>query len=319
MTRAFGLLDTILWGSLYTCTSFFFFTSLSTFIDSCLVPLHLKISQKKTWKWVNYAVSWVHSTVSGSLGVLSLCLAPTLLEDVILGYSEIGYIACCLSYGYFFHDTLDLLHNLEEDKGNRELVIHHTFALTSATLVVFTKAYVGWGVIALLIEVHSSMLHARVLYKMYSGPSGSFVDSVYFTWIKYLNMVFFFVFRFAPLTYMAYTMWRDQASAPSLIIFLFMSLAVAIIYFLSILLFIRVFKSDFLTPPVSRTEKTFQAIKEGLVVPGVTPLPPPTLPTSQNSSMSSISSSTVSSFVDRGIQQHRRVNSRELTTPPVVN
>lgn len=70
MHRNYSLLDTILWGSLYSCTSFFFFTSLSTFIDSYLVPLHLRISQKKTWKWVNYGVSWVHSTVSGSLGVL---------------------------------------------------------------------------------------------------------------------------------------------------------------------------------------------------------------------------------------------------------
>lgn len=32
--------------------------------------------------------------------------------------------------GYFFHDTLDLIHNLEHDKGNHELVIHHTFVST---------------------------------------------------------------------------------------------------------------------------------------------------------------------------------------------
>lgn len=88
MIRNYNLLDTILWGSLYSCTSFFFFTSLSTFIDSCLVPLHLRISQKKTWKWVNYAVSWVHSTISGSLGVLRYD-PPALLVSYLLTFSSL--------------------------------------------------------------------------------------------------------------------------------------------------------------------------------------------------------------------------------------
>jgi len=85
-----SMMDTLLWGSLYSCTSFFFFTSLSTMIDSWIVPNHLRVSQKKTWKWVNYAVSWVHSTMSGCLGVLAIALAPTLLGDIVLGYSELG-------------------------------------------------------------------------------------------------------------------------------------------------------------------------------------------------------------------------------------
>ena len=145
-------------------------------------------------------------------------------------------------------------------------------ALTSASLVVFTKTYIGYGVIALLIELHSSALHSRVLFKMFFGPSISINDSKYYKWIKYLNMVFFFLFRFSALIYMSYGLWRDRLDVPNLGIYLFMALAVAVIFFLSILLFVRVFKSDFMTPaPV--TDKTFQAIKEGLVIPGVTPLP----------------------------------------------
>jgi hypothetical protein len=85
-------------------------------------------------------------------------------------------------------------------------------------------------------------------------------------------MVFFFLFRFSALIFMSYGLWRDRFSAPNLGIYLFMSLAVAVIFFLSILLFIRVFRSDFMTP-APQTDKTFQVIKEGLVIPGVTPLP----------------------------------------------
>ena len=288
--HGFNLLDTVLWGSLYTCTSFFFFTALSTSIDSCLVPLHLRISEKKTWKWVNYAVSWCHSTISGSLGVLSLALTPTLFENLIHGYSELAYIACCISYGYFFYDTLDLINNSDKDKGNPELVVHHSFALSSATLVVFTKTYVGYGVVALLIELHSSVLHSRVLYKMYFGPSGSATSSKYYIWIKYLNMVFFFLFRFAALIYLSYGMWRDWHTAPNTVIFAFMSLAIGIILFLSILLFIRVFRSDFMTL-VPMTDKSFEAFKEGLVVPQVNSTPPVSANITSNSSISSICSS----------------------------
>lgn len=161
-------------------------------------------------------------------------------------------------------------------------------ALTSATLVVFSKTYVAYGVIALLIELHSSVLHSRVLYKMYSGPSGSVTETKYYRWIKYMNMLFFFLFRFSALLYMAYGMWRDWESAQNVAVFLFMSLAIAIILFLSVLLFIRVFRSDFTTPPPV-TDKTFEAFKEGLVVPRVNH--GPTAPSlTSNSSICSISS-----------------------------
>ena len=180
--------------------------------------------------------------------------------------------------------------------------------MTSATLVVFTKTYVGYGIVALLIELHSSALHSRVLFKMYCGPSiVSMNDSKRYMLIKCLNMLFFFLFRFSALLYMSYGLWRDRFDIPNIGIYLFMSLAVAVILFLSILLFFRVFKSDFMTP-APQTDKTFQAIKEGLVIPGVTPLPKNNLLLANNYSKSSsgdanaakknISSSSVTSSSD---------------------
>jgi hypothetical protein len=120
-------MDTLLWGSLYSCTSFFFFTSLSTFIDSWCTPAHLRVSAKKTWKWVNYAVSWVHSTMSGCLGILAICLAPNILDNIITGYSELG-MHCATS--------------LIVGSGRKSLVysnsscISYLFSLTSSKLVV---------------------------------------------------------------------------------------------------------------------------------------------------------------------------------------
>jgi len=98
---------------------------------------------------------------------------------------------------------------------------------------------------------------------MYNGPAGNFQDNKYYRWIKNLNMVFFFLFRFSALIYISYALWRDYYQVPNLAIYLFLSLAVLVILFLSVLLFFRVFKSDFMTPD-PQTDKTFQAIKEGL-------------------------------------------------------
>lgn len=272
--RGYGLIDTILWSSLYTCTSFFFFTALSSFLDSYVLPDHLRQSQKKSWKWVNYAVSWVHSTLSGSLGVLCLCLTPSLLDNLILEYSETAYISICISYGYFLHDTLDIINNHDKDKANGELVIHHTFAITSAALVVYTKTYVAFTALALLIELHSSVLHSRVLFKMYHGASVDLNNSKCYTWIKMTNIVFFFLFRFSALFFNFYGLIRDYNSAPNMPIYYFLCLTTAVILFLSILLFKRVYQADFIDIKTSSLckapqDKVFQSVLKGDEAPSI--------------------------------------------------
>lgn len=161
--------------------------------------------------------------------------------------------------GYFFYDTLDLINNHDKDKGNAELVVHHAFALTSASLVVFTKTYVGYGVVALLIELHSSILHARVLMKMFLGISVN--ENVFFKTLQFINMIFFIIFRYGAIFYMLYGLYRDRGSAPSLGIYIFMISAISVICFLSCLLLLRVARSDFSrTANVPKIDTTFEKI-----------------------------------------------------------
>ena len=131
--------------------------------------------------------------------------------------------------------------------------------MTSATLVVFTKTYIGYGVIALLIELHSSILHSRVLMKMFLGISVN--QSIFFKILQIINMIFFMLFRFGAIFYMLYGLYRDRGSAPSLGIYIFMISAVSVICFLSCLLFLRVFRSDFSpSSNVPKVDTTFEKI-----------------------------------------------------------
>ena len=189
--------------------------------------------------------------------------------------------------GYFLHDTLDIINNHDKDKANSELVIHHTFAVSTAALIVYTRTYIGWSTIALLIELHSSILHTRVLFKMYYGSSIDLSTNKYYTWIKWINLVFFFLFRFSPLILMIYGLIRDYPSAPNLPIYCFLCLTAGVILFLSILLFKRVYQADFIdakicnaSKNISSTDKVFQSVIKNnetqnissIVVPGVSPL-----------------------------------------------
>lgn len=256
-----SLSNTVLWGILYSSISFSSFYTLNWIIYLYYVPDHLKANATKQWRWNNYAVSFVHSTLSGILALVCLVLYPELFRNIITGYSELGYFACCVSYGYFWYDTFDLVRNRDKDKGNSELVVHHGFALTSASLVVFTKTFVGFGATSLLIELHSCTLHMRVLLKMYQNSA----TSISYFILKFINMGTFFIFRFAAIFYLVYALFRDRYSAPVLGIYIFMSLALSAILFLSCLLLLRVVRGDFIT-------KRADSVKAPDVLFGITPL-----------------------------------------------
>lgn len=136
--------------------------------------------------------------------------------------------------------------------------------MTSASLVVFTKTFVGFGACSLLIELHSCTLHMRVLLKMYMNSQ----NSISYHILKFVNMASFFIFRFGAIFYLVYALFRDRYSAPVLGIYIFMSLALSAILFLSCLLLLRVVRSDFIT-------KRADSLKVPPELLGITPLTVP--------------------------------------------
>lgn len=120
---------------------------------------------------------------------------------------------------------------------------------------------------------------------MYYGSAMDLSKNKYYTWIKWTNLVFFFLFRFSALVMMIYGLIRDFSSAPNLPIYCFLCLTAGVILFLSILLFKRVFEADFIDIKNSSgskpMDKVFQSVMKSnenqssinsIVVPGVSPL-----------------------------------------------
>ncbi|KAI1285596.1 TLC domain-containing protein 1 [Halotydeus destructor] len=197
-----------------------------------------------------------HSSLSGTLGLICLWLQPALLDDIIGGYSEFAYITVCVTFGYFWYDTVDLILNSDKEKSNRELVVHHAFALTSASILVYTKTFVGFGVVSLMIELHSVTLHARVLLKLYTRSQITLAYQI----VKWSNIFTFFVFRFATIFYLFYALHRDRYSAFNYVIYTFLCLATTVIFLLSCQLFMRVLQADFLPKKVEK--KTTEELLE---------------------------------------------------------
>lgn len=122
--------------------------------------------------------------------------------------------------------------------------MHVWQALVSASLVVFTKTFVGFGCVSLLIELHSSTLHLRVLLKLYTRTQATYTYQI----LKLINMATFFVFRFGSLFFLVYALVRDrfEAHAHGLLgIYIFMCFALTVILLLSVQLFFKVIKADF--------------------------------------------------------------------------
>jgi len=142
--------------------------------------------------------------------------------------------------GYFIHDFIDMALN-HRKKSSFELMIHHFFVITCFGLAELTHRYVGYAVVALLVEVNSVFLHLRQL-MIIQGVSRQHP-------IYRLNSLFnigtFLIFRILTLGWM--TRWlvlhRDQVP---FFAYTMGSIALAVIVLMNIVLFFRILQVDFL-------------------------------------------------------------------------
>jgi len=231
--------ETAIYAPVWSAASVCFFAGTNVLLKQ-VTPSSAKSNHTQSWKWRNIATSFIHSFLTGVWALLSFYWHPKLAEDLIGTYSVSSVLLVSVSVGYFIHDFIDMALN-HRKKSSFELMIHHFFVIACFGLAELTHRYVGYAVVALLVEVNSVFLHLRQL-MIIQGVSRQHP-------IYRLNSLFnigtFLVFRIMTLGWM--TRWlvlhRDQVPFSA---YTMGSIALAVIVVMNIVLFFRILQVDFL-------------------------------------------------------------------------
>merc|ERR1712063_47288 len=211
--------ETTIYAPLWSTASICFFAGTNVLLKQ-VTPISARTNHTQSWKWRNIATSFIHSFLTGVWALLSFYWHPKLAEDLIGTCSVSSVLLVSVSVGYFIHDF---------------------FVITCFGLAELTHRYVGYAVVALLVEVNSVFLHLRQL-MIIQGVSRQHP-------IYRLNSLFnigtFLIFRILTLGWM--TRWlvlhRDQVP---FFAYTMGSIALAVIVLMNIVLFFRILQVDFL-------------------------------------------------------------------------
>ncbi|KAJ6216324.1 hypothetical protein RDWZM_007481 [Blomia tropicalis] len=191
------------------------------------------------WRYRNFLISFCHAFLTGVGSLLCVINTPTLLFDVLDTYNEFGYWLTSFSFGYFLYDTVEMITHAEY-KGTTELVIHHILILLCFSNTILNHRYVGYNMVALLIENSNIFLHFRQLLLLSSYPR----SGPYFQVNSVINIVNFVLIRGSCMFWLWYTLLINLNVIP------WITKAIALtamtgISITTVILFKRVFKSDF--------------------------------------------------------------------------
>lgn len=232
----------------WTAASFGFF-ALSHLVVKSITPSSALGSPSQAWKWRNVANSLIHSAITGIWAVLCFYWHPQMAEDLIATYSTSSHLLVSFSVGYFFYDFMDMA-LYHRKRSSYELMIHHFFVILCFGLAELSRLYVGYAVVALLVEINSVFLHGRQLMKIQGVSrqhSGYRLNSL-------LNIGTFLIFRILTLGWM--TRWlvlhRDQVP---FVAYTMGSVALAVIVLMNIVLFFRILHADFISTSKGRVSK----------------------------------------------------------------
>ncbi|KAL0973148.1 hypothetical protein UPYG_G00199600 [Umbra pygmaea] len=194
---------------------------------------------RNSWKWRNICTSFIHSVITGIWAVLCFFLHPQMAEDLIGTHSVFSHALVSLSIGYFIYDFLDMVLN-QKINQSWELLFHHIVVISCFGITVFTGFYVGFAVVALLVEINSVFLHMRQILRMANMAVGDLyrVNSM-------VNLGTYVVFRINTLAWMTRWLVLNRDNIP-LFSYTMGSVGLAIMTAMNIVLFFRLLRSDFL-------------------------------------------------------------------------
>lgn len=203
---------------------------------------------RNAWKWSNIATSFVHSFITATWSVLCFFVHPQMAEDLIETHSVFSHALVSLSIGYFIYDLTDMLKH-QKLSQSWELLFHHIVVITCFGLAVVTCRYVGFAVVALLVEINSVFLHLRQLLRMANKAASTLyrVNSM-------VNLGTYVVFRINTLAWMTRWLVLNRDKVP-LQAYTLGSVGMAIMTAMNIVLFCRLLRSDFLKSSTREAKK----------------------------------------------------------------
>ncbi|XP_019943958.1 TLC domain-containing protein 2 [Paralichthys olivaceus] len=205
-------------------------------------------ASRNAWKWRNISTSFVHSLVTAIWAVLCFFRHPQMAEDLIDTYSAFSHALVSFSIGYFIYDFFDMVLNQKLNQS-WELLFHHIVVISCFGLSVVSGHYVGFSVVALLVEINSVLLHLRQMLRMANIAAGTLyrVNSI-------INLGTYVVFRINTLAWMTRWLVLNRDKVP-LLAYTLGSVGMAIMTVMNIVLFYRLLRSDFLKNSTRETKK----------------------------------------------------------------
>uniref|UniRef100_A0A8C4UPG8 TLC domain containing 2 n=1 Tax=Falco tinnunculus TaxID=100819 RepID=A0A8C4UPG8_FALTI len=198
-------------------------------------------ARRNRWKWRNIWTSLAHSVLSGGGALGVPCHSPSWPPSLLMA---------SLIPGYFLEDFVDMLCN-QKLHQSWELLFHHsvvslpvapegqTLALVPPGGLGDRSRYVGFALVALLVEINSIFLHLRQILLM-----ANLVHTTCYRLNSIINLGTYVVFRIATLAWMTHWLFLNRENVPPAT-YAVGTVGMAIMTPMNIILFYRLLRSDF--------------------------------------------------------------------------
>ncbi|XP_044286538.1 TLC domain-containing protein 2 isoform X2 [Varanus komodoensis] len=178
--------------------------------------------------------SWLRPRRDGGF-----CLHPQMAEDLLDAHPLAAHRLLGVSVGYFLQDFLDMVCH-QKLRQCWELLFHHSVVIACFGFAFLVHRYVGFAMVALLVEINSIFLHLRTILRM-----AGLANTPSYRLTSLLNLGTYVVFRIMTLAWMMRWLLLNRESIPPGSYALSM-LGMAIMTPMNVVLFFRLLRSDLL-------------------------------------------------------------------------
>ncbi|NXO78555.1 TLCD2 protein, partial [Sitta europaea] len=165
-------------------------------------------------------------------------LHPELSNDLVGTHPPGAHSLVAVSVGYFLEDFVDMLCN-QKLHQSWELLFHHSVVIICFGIAVLLHQYVGFALVALLVEINSIFLHLRQILLM-----ANLVHTTCYRLNSLINLGTYVVFRIATLAWMTRWLFLNRHNVPPAA-YAVGTVGMAIMTPMNIILFYRLLRSDF--------------------------------------------------------------------------
>jgi hypothetical protein len=215
------------WTIIYIVLSFGFFNILNRMTD-----------EKHNWLKQNTLISFIHSSITSVLVIISVVRAPEIFKDPLSHSNDFNYAVLAFTAGYFLYDFVDCL--LNATSNFYPILFHHIVVLAFLVYVLYYTRNIGYSIYGLSIEMNSMFLHGRRLLRWYKSI-------YYYNLVKIVadigNYITFIILRFGIIFVVLRAAYSQQDRLHP-IVYYFSVLCVLAIGVLNVVLLYRLIKND---------------------------------------------------------------------------